>query len=190
MLLLVDNRDSFPFNLAQYLSELGQEVLVKRASELTLPGVLELGPERVVTGPGPGHPSLATLSQELARELPIHVPLLGVCLGHQAMALAFGGRIRRCEQPWHGRVGMIEHDGRGLFEGLPSEVAMGRYHSLAVDDEDFPAELEVTARTSDGTIQALRHRTLPRAGVQFHPESILSECGHQLLRNFLEWRTG
>ncbi|MDF1837072.1 MAG: aminodeoxychorismate/anthranilate synthase component II [Planctomycetota bacterium] len=188
MLLLVDNRDSFTFNLAQYLSELGQEVLVKRASELTLAGVLEMGPESVVTGPGPGHPKDATLSQELALELPPGIPLLGVCLGHQALALAHGARIRRCDQPWHGRSGTILHDGTGLFRGLPEGVCMGRYHSLAVDGEGFPSELQITAQTSNGSIEALRHRELPRFGVQFHPESILSDHGHQLLRNFLDLR--
>jgi anthranilate synthase component 2 len=190
VLLLVDNRDSFTFNLAQYLSELGQEVCVRRASGLSFEEVLALGPEFVVTGPGPGHPNSAPLSQRLSRELPPNVPLLGVCLGHQALALAYGGQVRRCEQPWHGRRGQIEHDGQGLFRGLPRELSMGRYHSLAVDAAGFPDELEVTARTADGTIQALRHRLLPRLGVQFHPESILSEHGHQLLRNFLDYRSG
>lgn len=189
VLLLVDNRDSFTFNLAQYLSELGQEVLVERASELSLAQVLELAPEFVVTGPGPGHPADALLSQELALSLPPQTPLLGVCLGHQALALAHGARIRRCEQPWHGRAGTIEHDGEGLFRGLPDRVSMGRYHSLAVDEQGFPGELEISARTPDGSIEAIRHPELPRFGVQFHPESILSDHGHQLLRNFLDLRT-
>ncbi len=188
MLLLVDNRDSFTFNLAQYLAELGQEVIVERASDLDVGAVLQMGPEFVVTGPGPGHPKKATLSQELALQLPAVVPLLGVCLGHQALALAWGARIKRGDQPWHGRIGAMKHAGCGLFAGLPDPVNMGRYHSLEVDPQGLPPVLEVTAQTPGGSIQALRHRELPRYGVQFHPESILSTNGHQLLRNFLECR--
>ncbi|MFT4649458.1 MAG: anthranilate synthase component 2 [Glaciecola sp.] len=189
VLLLVDNRDSFTFNLAQYLAELGQEVLVRRASELDLAAVLQMEPEFVVTGPGPGHPNQAWLSQQLALDLPAHVPLLGVCLGHQALALAYGAKIQRSEQPSHGRVGTIEHDAIGLFRGLPAKLSMGRYHSLVVDPDGLPQVLQVTARTPDGAIQAVQHRELPRYGVQFHPESILSEHGHALLRNFLDVRT-
>lgn len=188
VLLLVDNRDSFTFNLAQYLAELGQEVVVRRASDLDVGAVLQMGPKFVVTGPGPGHPENASFSRELPLGLPSDVPLLGVCLGHQALAMAFGAKIKRGDQPWHGRIGEVQHGSSGLFAGLPNPVEMGRYHSLVVDPEDFPDVLEVTARTGDGAIQALRHRELPRYGVQFHPESILSEHGHHLLRNFLERR--
>lgn len=189
VLLLVDNRDSFTFNLAQYLAELGQEVLVRRAQELNLAAVRAMNPDFVVTGPGPGHPKQAELSQQLALELPPQTPLLGICLGHQALAMAYGAQIRRGEEPWHGRVGEIQHGARGLFEGLPDPVSMGRYHSLVVDSNGLPDVLRITARSSDGAIQGLQHAELPRYGVQFHPESILSEHGHQLLRNFLGSRT-
>ena len=189
MLLLIDNRDSFTYNLVQYFLELGAEVQVRRAPELDLQGVLDLNPSGVITGPGPGHPSQAELSLALARDLPRAIPLLGVCLGHQALALAYGAKIRRGIIPMHGRTSHLGHTGEGLFEGLPQGFAVGRYHSLVVDAEGLPEELLICATTSDGEIQALAHRDKPHFGIQFHPESILSECGHRLLWNFV-LRTG
>ena len=185
MLLLVDNRDSFTYNLYQYFLELGQEVQVHRASDLDLARVLELGPQGVITGPGPGHPSQATLSQELALKLPDSIPLLGICLGHQALALALGAKIARGQQPMHGRASALSHTGEGLFEGLPDGFTVGRYHSLVVDVEDLPADLLICATTDDGAIQAIAHKSRQVFGVQFHPESILSEWGHALLWNFV-----
>ena len=186
MLLLVDNRDSFTYNLAQYFLELGQEVRVVRASQLDWRGVQELAPAAIVTGPGPGHPEDAQLSIELAQRW--QGPLLGVCLGHQAMALAAGAEIVRCGVPWHGRASAMQHDGTGLFAGLPNPLTIGRYHSLTVQAASLPDDLHVNARTPDGEVQAITHRGRAHFGVQFHPESILSEHGRALLRNFLDLR--
>lgn len=185
MLLLIDNRDSFTFNLYQYLRELGVEVVVQRASELTLERVLDQRPQAVITGPGPGHPREATLSLVLAREIPTSIPLLGVCLGHQAMALALGAEIEQLEVPWHGRTSRLQHAGEGLFRNLPQGFEVGRYHSLAVRRDRLPAHWKIEATSEDGAIQALAHRERPLYGVQFHPESILSSHGHTLLGNFV-----
>ncbi|MEZ5974994.1 MAG: aminodeoxychorismate/anthranilate synthase component II [Planctomycetota bacterium] len=185
MLLLVDNRDSFTFNLYQYLAEIGQDVVVKRAASLDLADVRALGPAAVVTGPGPGHPAEAHLSIALPRALPRRVPLLGVCLGHQALALAYGARIVQLDRPWHGHDATVQTRRSPLFQGLPRQFQIGQYHSLAVDPGSLPACLSVIGSTPDGTVQALRYRHKPQFGVQFHPESILSEGGHALLRNFV-----
>ena len=185
MILLLDNYDSFTFNLAQYLGELGAPPLVRRNDEITLDEVRRLRPERIVISPGPGRPEDAGITVELIREMGQSVPLLGVCLGHQGIGLAFGGSIVRAPVPMHGKVSSIEHDGRGLFRGISSPFVAGRYHSLVIADP-VPSELDACAHTEDGTIMAVRHRTMPVHGVQFHPESVLTGEGRQLLRNFLE----
>ncbi|HXU68400.1 MAG TPA: aminodeoxychorismate/anthranilate synthase component II [Polyangia bacterium] len=186
MLLLIDNYDSFTYNLAQYLGELGAEVRVERNDALTVDEVAALRPERIVISPGPCTPNEAGISLELLGKLAGKMPILGVCLGHQAIGQAFGGKVVRAPRVMHGKTSPIEHDGRGLFAGIPSPMQATRYHSLVVEPASFPAALEVTARTAEGEIMALRHRALPVWGVQFHPESILTVDGKQLLRNFLE----
>ena len=185
MILLIDNYDSFTFNLAQYLGELGAPPLVRRNDEVTVGEIEAMGPERIVISPGPGRPEDAGVSVETIRRLGPRVPLLGVCLGHQGIGLAFGGAVVRARELMHGKVSAVHHDGRGVFRGLPQPFTAGRYHSLAVD-EPVPGELEVSARTETGTIMGLRHRTHPIHGVQFHPESVLTGSGKLLLRNFLE----
>jgi anthranilate synthase component 2 len=185
VILLLDNYDSFTFNLAQYLGELGAPPLVRRNDEISLDEVRALRPERIVISPGPGRPEDAGITVSLIRELGPAIPLLGVCLGHQGIGLAFGGSIVRAPTPMHGKVSSIEHDGKGLFQGIGTPFVAGRYHSLVIADP-VPPELETCARTEDGTIMAVRHRTMPVHGVQFHPESVLTGEGRQLLRNFLE----
>ena len=185
MILLLDNYDSFTFNLAQYLGELGAPPLVRRNDEITLDEVRELRPQRIVISPGPGRPEDAGISVALIRELGQNTPVLGVCLGHQGIGLAFGGNVVRAPVPMHGKVSSVEHDGAGIFKGVTTPLAAGRYHSLVIADP-APDDLEVCGRAEDGTIMAVRHRTLPVHGVQFHPESVLTGSGHQLLRNFLD----
>jgi anthranilate synthase component 2 len=188
MLLLIDNYDSFTYNLYQYLGELGAETRVVRNDELTVAQALALRPSSVVISPGPGNPDEAGISLELIRALPPTVPLLGVCLGHQALGQAFGGRIVRAPRIMHGKTSEIHHDGRGVFAGLPQPFTATRYHSLVIAEDSVPDCLAVSARTADdvGVIMAVRHRSLPQEGVQFHPESILTSAGKHLLRNFLE----
>jgi anthranilate synthase component 2 len=185
VILLLDNYDSFTFNLAQYLGELGAPPLVRRNDEITLDEVRELRPQRIVISPGPGRPEDAGISVALIRELGQTTPVLGVCLGHQGIGLAFGGSVVRAPVPMHGKVSSVEHDGEGIFKGVATPLAAGRYHSLVIADPP-PDDLEVCGRAEDGTIMAVRHRTLPVHGVQFHPESVLTGAGHQLLRNFLD----
>ena len=182
---MIDNYDSFTYNLVQYLGELGERVRVVRNDELSVGEIEELAPERIVLSPGPCTPNEAGVSLELVRRMAGRVPLLGVCLGHQAIGQAFGGRVVHAKTLMHGKVSSIHHTGAGVFRGLPSPYQATRYHSLAIDRESCPAELEVTAWTDDGEIMGVRHRSLPIEGVQFHPESILTEHGHALLRNFL-----
>jgi anthranilate synthase/aminodeoxychorismate synthase-like glutamine amidotransferase len=189
MLLLVDNYDSFTYNLYQYLGELGAEVRVMRNDEMTAREALDLGPERIVISPGPGTPDQAGLSLELIRRAAGRVPLLGVCLGHQALGQAFGGRVVRAPTLMHGKTSAIHHDGRTVFAGLPDPFTATRYHSLIVDRASVPDCLEVSAWTSDGIVMGLRHRGLPLEGVQFHPESILTADGKDLLANFLGLET-
>ena len=186
MILVLDNRESFTFNLVQALRVLVDEVHVVRSSELSLDDVRALEPERILIGPGPGGPEGAGCSLEVVRERPLGAPILGVCLGLQVLAVAHGGRVERATEPVHGHAEAIVHDGRGLFRGLPQPLTVGRYHSLVVDEASLPAELEVSARTEAGVVMALRHRTLPLAAVQFHPESILSQATEALMRNFLQ----
>ena len=182
--LPVDNYDSFTFNLYQYLGELGAETTVVRNDELTVPAALATRPDRIVISPGPGTPDEAGISLELARAAE-DIPLLGVCLGHQALGQAFGGRVVRAPVLMHGKTSEIEHDGRTVFRGLPQPFTATRYHSLVVDRASVPECLEVSAWTADGVVMGLRHRERPAEGVQFHPESILTKAGHDLLRNFL-----
>ena len=185
MLLMIDNYDSFTYNLVQYLGELGQDVKVVRNDELSVDEIAALRPERIVVSPGPCTPNEAGVSLDVIRRFAGQVPLLGVCLGHQAIGQAFGGRIVHARTLMHGKVSRIHHGGKGVFEGLPTPYNATRYHSLAIERASCPPELEVTAWTEDGEIMGVRHRSLPVEGVQFHPESILTEHGHQLLRNFL-----
>ena len=185
MILLIDNYDSFTYNLAQYLGELGAPPTVRRNDELTVDEIERMQPNRIVISPGPGRPEDAGVSVDTIRRLGERVPLLGVCLGHQGIGLAFGGTISRATELMHGKVSEVHHDGRGVFKGVSQPFTAGRYHSLVVA-EPVPEALEVTARTEDGTIMGLRHRTWPVHGVQFHPESVLTGEGRKLLRNFLE----
>ena len=185
MVLMVDNYDSFTYNLVQYLGELGEEVRVVRNDELTVEEIASLRPARIVLSPGPCTPNEAGVSLELIRRFAGEVPILGVCLGHQAIGQAFGGRVVHARTLMHGKTSPIHHDGQGVFKGLPSPYTATRYHSLAIERDSCPDELEVTAWTEDGEIMGVRHRSLPVEGVQFHPESILTEHGHALLRNFL-----
>ena len=186
MLLMIDNYDSFTYNLVQYLGELGEDVRVFRNDEITLEGVAKLKPARIVVSPGPCTPNEAGISVPLISELAGKVPILGVCLGHQAIGQAFGGRIVHAKELMHGKTSAIRHGGHGVFQGLPDAFTATRYHSLAIERATLPASLEVTAWTDDGEIMGVRHRELAVEGVQFHPESILTEHGHQLLKNFLE----
>ncbi|WP_306524179.1 aminodeoxychorismate/anthranilate synthase component II [Dokdonella sp.] len=191
MLLMIDNYDSFTWNLVQYLGELGQEVRVVRNDALTLAQIRALAPAAIVISPGPGTPDEAGVSLEVLREPLAGVPVLGVCLGHQAIGQAFGGKVVRAAQIMHGKTSPIHHRGEGVFAGLPTPFEATRYHSLVVEKSSLPACLEVTAWTenADGSldeIMGLRHRSLPIEGVQFHPESILTQHGHAMLRNFLE----
>ncbi|MDQ3943949.1 MAG: aminodeoxychorismate/anthranilate synthase component II [Actinomycetota bacterium] len=186
MVLVIDNYDSFVYNLVQYLGELGAEPLVYRHDEASLEQMVALDPAAVLVSPGPGRPEDAGVSNEaIATFGERGVPVLGVCLGHQCIGQLYGGRVVRAERVMHGKTSSIVHQGRGLFEGLPSPLEATRYHSLVVERSSVPDVLEVTAETEDGIIMGLRHRELPVEGVQFHPESILTEGGHRLLENFL-----
>jgi para-aminobenzoate synthetase component II len=183
--LVVDNYDSFVFNLVHYLAQLGAEVLVRRNDELTAHDPLDLGVDGVLLSPGPGRPEDAGVCVDLVRVVGDRLPVLGVCLGHQAIAVAFGGTVERAPELLHGKTSQVQHDGAGVLSGLPDPFIATRYHSLAVAEDSIPPELEVTARTAGGVVMALRHRDLPLEGVQFHPESVLTEGGHQLLANWL-----
>lgn len=187
MLLFIDNFDSFTYNLVQYFQILGMETRVVRNTTLTVAECLKLSPRYVVIGPGPGNPSQAGISKDLIKACLDHqIPLLGICLGHQAIAEVFGGEVVRAQKAMHGKVSAITHTQKGIFQGLPSPFSVTRYHSLIVKNESLPACLEVTAHTDEGEIMGLRHRTAAMESVQFHPESILTEHGFSLLRNFLD----
>jgi anthranilate synthase/aminodeoxychorismate synthase-like glutamine amidotransferase len=182
--LVIDNYDSFTYNLVQYIGELGAEPLVYRNDAISVDGAAELAPDRLVISPGPGRPETAGCSSSLVQALGERIPTLGVCLGHQVIAAVFGGTVDRAPEPRHGKTSQITHDGRGVFAGLGNPFEATRYHSLAV--LEMPAALQVTARSEDGVIQGLRHRELPIEGVQFHPESVMTVEGKRLLANFLE----
>ena len=185
---MIDNYDSFTYNLVQYLGELGEEVVVRRNDEIELDEIGAMKPERIVISPGPCTPREAGISVPLIERFAGKVPLLGVCLGHQSIGQAFGGQIVHARELMHGKTSAIRHGGAGVFHALPNPLQATRYHSLVIDRESLPDCLEVTAWTEDGDIMGVRHKTLPVEGVQFHPESILTERGHELLRNFLEER--
>ena len=185
MILLIDNYDSFVHNLARYLRRLGQDTIVVRNDTVSPGEVIERAPAAIVLSPGPCTPNEAGCSVDLVRAAAGTIPVLGVCLGHQVIGAAFGGRVVQAQQPMHGQASRIYHGGAGLFEGLTSPLNVGRYHSLVVDEPTLPSELEVTARTEDGVMMALAHRRWPIFGVQFHPESILTDGGYTILGNFL-----
>jgi anthranilate synthase/aminodeoxychorismate synthase-like glutamine amidotransferase len=199
MVFVLDNYDSFTYNLVQYLGELGAEVVVRRNDEVTPEEVEAMKPDRILLSPGPCTPGEAGILVPLIRHMAGKAPILGVCLGHQAIGEAFGGKVVRARTLMHGKTSAVDHDGTGIFAGLPTPLTCTRYHSLIVEQKSLPAELTVTARTAEvngsshrpghggeTVIMGLRHRTLPVEGVQFHPESVLTECGHQMIRNFLD----
>ena len=191
MVFVLDNYDSFTYNLVQYLGELGAEVTVRRNDEVTPEQVEAMKPERILLSPGPCTPAEAGILVPLIRHMAGKVPIFGVCLGHQAIGEAFGGKVVRAKTLMHGKTSAVDHDGKGIFTGLPSPLTCTRYHSLIVEEQSLPADLVVTARTAEtngsGTVMmGLRHRALPIEGVQFHPESVLTDGGHQMIRNFLD----
>jgi para-aminobenzoate synthetase component 2 len=185
MILLLDNYDSFTYNLAQFLGQLGQTLEVRRNDQITLSEINRLHPERIVISPGPCTPQEAGISVDLIRTFAGRVPILGVCLGHQAIGYAFGGRVVRAKTIMHGKTSQISHDGKTIFTKVPQKFTATRYHSLVVERKGLPHELEISAETADGTIMGLRHRKFLVEGVQFHPESVLTEVGMQILKNFL-----
>ncbi|WP_211230858.1 anthranilate synthase component II [Chitinilyticum aquatile] len=184
-LLMIDNYDSFTYNLVQYFGELGQNVLVHRNDEITIAEIEALKPKYLVVSPGPCSPLEAGISVAAIKHFAGKLPIMGVCLGHQSIGEAFGGKIVHAKTLMHGKVSPVEHHNIGMFKGIPNPVTVTRYHSLAIERASLPDCLEVTAWTADGEIMGVRHKTLPIEGVQFHPESILTECGHQMLDNFL-----
>jgi para-aminobenzoate synthetase component 2 len=185
MLLLLDNYDSFTYNLAQYLIELGEDVKVIRNDKISVDEIKEMSPTRIVISPGPKTPAEAGVSIETIKAFNGIVPIFGVCLGHQAMAAAYGGKIIKAERLMHGKTSPIHHDGQGIFEGIKNPFEATRYHSLIVDEETLPDCFEITARTSEGEIMGIRHKAAPTEGAQFHPESIICESGKEILKNFL-----
>jgi len=185
MLLLIDNYDSFTYNLYQYLAEVGIEVWVRRNDMVTLREIAAMQPDQIMISPGPGTPGQAGVSCEVIEAFGQHIPTLGVCLGHQAIGQVYGGRIIRAPQPVHGKTSAIHHHEQGIFQGMPSPLEATRYHSLIVERATLPDDLEITAETADGLIMGIKHRSYPVEGVQFHPESIMTPAGKDLLRNFL-----
>jgi anthranilate synthase/aminodeoxychorismate synthase-like glutamine amidotransferase len=185
MILLLDNYDSFTYNLAQYLGQMGQQLEVRRNDQITLDEIEERKPERIVISPGPCTPAEAGVSVPLIKRFAGKIPILGVCLGHQAIGAAFGGHVIRAKQVMHGKTSAIHHDSKTIFRGLPQDFPATRYHSLIVERDSLPDELEISATTADGTIMGLRHKKLKVEGVQFHPESVLTEAGFRVLENFL-----
>jgi anthranilate synthase/aminodeoxychorismate synthase-like glutamine amidotransferase len=190
MILMIDNYDSFVYNLVQYLREMGRQVVVRRNDSVTLAAIENMAPEHIVISPGPCSPDQAGISLEVINAFAGKIPVLGVCLGHQAIGQAFGGRVVRAGRPVHGKTSVITHDGRGVFRSLPDTLVVGRYHSLLVEEKWLPDCLEVTARTAEGEIMGLRHREYYVEGVQFHPESILTPYGKIMLANFLNTGEG
>jgi anthranilate synthase/aminodeoxychorismate synthase-like glutamine amidotransferase len=187
MILVIDNYDSFTYNLVQYLGELGADVRVRRNDQVTLGEVEAMAPEQILISPGPGRPENAGITTDVIRRFGPTTPILGVCLGHQAIGLVYGGIVCRANAPMHGKTSTVVHDGKGVFEGINEPFEAGRYHSLVIGADSVPTDLEVAARTQDdGTIMAVRHRAYPVHGVQFHPESVLTGEGRKILRNFLD----
>ena len=188
MILVIDNYDSFTYNLVQYLGELGAELRVRRNDQVTVGEIEAMAPEQILISPGPGRPEDAGISVDVIRRFGPSVPILGVCLGHQAIGVVYGGTVCRAGAPMHGKTSTVVHDGKGLFRGITEPFLAGRYHSLMISSDGLPHELEVAARTrEDGTIMAVRHRSYPVHGVQFHPESVLTDEGRRILRNFLDF---
>lgn len=185
-ILMIDNYDSFTYNLVQYLGELGAEVTVMRNDEIDIAGIEAVNPDKICISPGPCTPKEAGISVETILHFAGKKPILGVCLGHQAIGAAYGGQIVKAKQIMHGKVSAVKHNGSGVFQGLPSPFSVTRYHSLAIDRDSLPDCLQITAETDDGEIMGVAHKELPIYGVQFHPESVLSEHGHDLLKNFLQ----
>ncbi|MDR5001442.1 aminodeoxychorismate/anthranilate synthase component II [Brevibacillus parabrevis] len=185
MILMIDNYDSFTYNLVQYVGELGEELQVYRNDKITLEEIERLAPDYLMISPGPCTPNEAGISMEAIRHFAGKIPILGVCLGHQSIGQVFGAKVIRAERLMHGKTSEVIHDGKTIFQGIPSPFIAARYHSLIVEEASIPSELEITARTAEGEIMALRHREYPIEGVQFHPESIITEHGKQLLQNFL-----
>ena len=185
MILVIDNYDSFTYNLVQYLGELGVEQTVVRNDAITLDEIEKAGPDAIVISPGPCTPREAGISVDVVRRFHVRIPILGVCLGHQALAEAFGGRVVKADQIFHGKTSEIQHKGKDLFNKVPTPFTAARYHSLVVEKQSLPADLQITAWTSDGTIMGLKHRSYPSFGVQFHPESIATQHGKHILKNFL-----
>ena len=186
MILLIDNYDSFTYNLVQYIRNIGEELVVFRNDQITLEQISEINPDYILLSPGPGNPSTAGICLKLVERFYQEIPIFGVCLGQQIIAEAFGGIVKKAKQPMHGKTSMITHDKRSVFDGLPSPLKVTRYHSLVVDEATLPSCLVITARTEDGEIMALRHSDYPVEGVQFHPESIMTENGLQMMRNFFQ----
>jgi len=186
MILVIDNYDSFTYNLVQYLGEMGAELDVRRNDTLTVADVAAMGPEKILISPGPGTPDDAGITLDLIREFGPRIPIFGVCLGQQAIGQALGGRVVRADKLMHGKTSLVNHFGQGVFQGLPSPLEATRYHSLVVERATLPDCLEITAEADDGEIMGLRHKSWPLEGVQFHPESVLTEHGKQMMRNFLE----
>ncbi len=189
MLLLIDNYDSFTYNLYQYLSELGEDVMVVRNDKTTVEEIARLRPERIVISPGPSTPMKAGISNDVIRRFGSSLPILGVCLGHECIGYSYGGVVGQAKQIMHGKSSKVFHGGRGVFAGLPNPLTVIRYHSLVVEPRGLPDCLEITACTDDGTIMGLQHRHYPVQGVQFHPESFMTQCGKDILRNFLTLRS-
>ena len=186
MILVIDNYDSFTYNLVQYLGEMGAELDVRRNDTLTVADVAAMGPEKILISPGPGTPDDAGITLDLIREFGPRIPIFGVCLGQQAIGQALGGRVVRADKLMHGKTSLVNHFGQGVFQGLPSPLEATRYHSLVVERATLPECLEITAEADDGEIMGLRHKSWPLEGVQFHPESVLTQHGKQMMRNFLE----
>ncbi len=185
MILVIDNYDSFTYNLVQYLGEMGQELTIVRHDAITIPQIQKLKPRQIVISPGPGNPKEAGISMEVIRQLGASIPILGVCLGHQCIGEVYGGKVVRASRLMHGKTSLIHHEGKGLFKGLDNPFVATRYHSLLVERKSLPKELVITAQTKEKEIMALSHRAFPVYGVQFHPESILTQGGKQILKNFL-----
>jgi para-aminobenzoate synthetase component 2 len=189
LILVIDNFDSFTFNLVQYVQEIGEEVIVLRNNQVSLKEITDMNPDYILISPGPGNPDTAGICLDVVKNFHQEIPILGVCLGHQIIAQAFGGIVKKASKPMHGKISLINHDQNEIFQDIPSPLPVTRYHSLVVDEPSFPSCLEISARTTDGEIMAIRHKKFKVEGVQFHPESILTESGMRMVRNFFKNHT-